>query len=198
VILIREGSSGDRAAVEAVRRASWRAAYSGLIAPAHIERATSRPSAISHPAAWRRTLVAVPEDGAAIVGYAAFGPERSVLAPQPRPPAATTDSPPLTDAGLAGQVGEVYAIYTHPAWWSTGTGRALMAAAVHALREAGYQRAVLWVLASNARARRFYEIAGWTADGGENILHGLGRLLEVRYARRLAVEREGGNESGAG
>jgi GNAT superfamily N-acetyltransferase len=188
VISIREGTTLDQAAIEAVRRASWRAAYAGLIAPEHIERATSGRSAISHPAPWRRTLVAVSGDVPAVVGYAAFGPERAVPAPEPgSPSAAAGDVPPLTEAGVAGQVGEVYAIYADPAWWSTGAGRLLMAAAVSGLHEAGYQRAVLWVLAANARARRFYEIAGWTADGAENLLVGLGGVLEVRYGRPLTV-----------
>lgn len=211
MISIREGTARDRPAIEAVRRASWRAAYTGLIAPEHIERATSGPSGISHPAPWRRTLVAVrdgmpdtigPSSGmhrgvrgvvppgdeglAAVVGYAAFGPERTVTAPEPgSPSAAAGDVPPLTEAGLAGEVGELYAIYTDPAWWSTGTGRSLMAASVRGLQEAGYQRAVLWVLAANARARRFYEIAGWAPDGADNVLAGLGGVLEVRYARSL-------------
>jgi RimJ/RimL family protein N-acetyltransferase len=60
-----------------------------------------------------------------------------------------------------------------------------MAAALTALSEAGYRRAVLWVLAGNARARRFYERAGFAADGAENVLTGLGGVLEVRYARPL-------------
>ena len=32
-------------------------------------------------------------------------------------------------------------------------------------RELGYDRATLWVLASNDRSRRFYEAAGWSWDG---------------------------------
>lgn len=188
MISIREGATRDRAAIEAVRRASWRAAYAGLIAPEHIERATAGPSGISHPAPWRRTLVAVPDGLAAVVGYAAFGPERTVTAPGPGSPSVAAGAvPPLTEAGLAGEVGELYAIYTDPAWWSTGTGRSLMAASVRGLQEAGYVRAVLWVLAANARARRFYEIAGWAPDGAENVLAGLGGVLEVRYARSLSA-----------
>jgi ribosomal protein S18 acetylase RimI-like enzyme len=60
-----------------------------------------------------------------------------------------------------------------------------MGAALGALEADGYQRAVLWVLAANNRARRFYERAGFTTDGESNILAGLGGVLEVRYARPL-------------
>jgi GNAT superfamily N-acetyltransferase len=48
----------------------------------------------------------------------------------------------------------------------TGVGRALMARAVDELRAMGFTEAMLWVLATNPRARRFYEVAGWHLDGG--------------------------------
>jgi len=72
-----------------------------------------------------------------------------------------------------------------PDWWATGTGRSLMSCAVATLSEAGYQQAVLWVLAANDRARRFYEKAGWLPDGASNVLTGLGSVVEVRYGRPL-------------
>lgn len=37
--------------------------------------------------------------------------------------------------------------------------------AVGRLRAFGYDRAMLWVMASNDRSRRFYERAGWSWDG---------------------------------
>jgi GNAT superfamily N-acetyltransferase len=194
VISVREGAAADIPAVEDVRRASWRAAYAGLIEARHIERATARPSRLSQPDPSRRTLVAVTREYPVVVGYASFGPERSLHSAHPHPAHAGTatgegsspaDATPPTEAGFAGETGEVYALYVSPDWWSTGTGRSLMAAALKALSQAGYQRAVLWVLAGNARARRFYERAGFTADGAENVLAGLGGVLEVRYARPL-------------
>jgi len=59
-----------------------------------------------------------------------------------------------------------------------------MERAVAALSAAGYHEAVLWVLADNGRTRRFYEAAGWAADGAEQAVPGLG-LPEVRYRRRV-------------
>jgi RimJ/RimL family protein N-acetyltransferase len=50
---------------------------------------------------------------------------------------------------------------------------------------AGYRDIVLWVLEENARARRFYERAGYSADGATNVLDRLGGVLEVRYRRAL-------------
>jgi len=42
---------------------------------------------------------------------------------------------------------------------------------------------VLWVLRENRRARRFYELAGWSADGAAKDAELLGGLTlpEVRY-----------------
>jgi GNAT superfamily N-acetyltransferase len=186
VISVRESTAGDIAAIEAVRRASWRAAYAGLIGQAHLDRATSGPLDPPRSASSRRTLVAVTDSDPAVVGYASFGPERVVHALSLTPAAATGDLPRLTDAGSAGQVGELYAIYLDPAYWSTGAGRALMDAAVTGLTMAGYGKAILWVLDKNARARRFYEIAGWQPDGTDNRLSSLGGVMETRYTRPLA------------
>ena len=52
-----------------------------------------------------------------------------------------------------------------------------------ALGDDCYRPVVLWVLADNARARRFYERAGFAADGSSKILTGLGGVLEIRYTR---------------
>ena len=59
--------------------------------------------------------------------------------------------------------GEVYAIYVRPEAWGTGSGWALMDAAVDWLAER-WQEAILWVAEENPRARRFYERYGWVAE----------------------------------
>lgn len=188
VIDIRPGCAADAAAISRVRRASWFAAYEGILAAPVIDRATAAIRGPGELPPYVRTLVAVGGDDPAIVGYASFGPERAVASAQP-PPAAPAGGRPdpdgLTPAGRAGDTGEVYAIYVTPAWWSAGAGRALMAAALSTLAGQRYRHAVLWVLAGNTRARRFYERAGFAADGGSNILAGLGNALEVRYHREL-------------
>ena len=173
-------------------RDSWFAAYDGIIAPALIDRATApdggariRQSFRTRP--WQRMIAAVargptPErdtasDTAGIVGYASFGPERDVLdMPWPHP---------LTPAGSDGEVAELYALYVHPAWWSTGTGRALMDRVLAKVTMAGYTCITLWVLEANARARRFYARAGFTPDGARHVLDDLGGVIEVRYRRAL-------------
>lgn len=54
------------------------------------------------------------------------------------------------------------------------------------LASLGYRRAILWVVAENDRARRFYETAGWSFDGTERVDTVQGATVnEVRYARSL-------------
>jgi ribosomal protein S18 acetylase RimI-like enzyme len=169
-----------------VQREGWFAAYRGIIADEIIDRVTApddgarvRQSYRTRP--WQRMIVAVPDgeddEDAGIVGYAAFGPETDVLsAPWPHP---------LSTGGEEGRVAELYALYVHPAWWSTGTGRALMDRVLARSAAAGYSSITLWVLRDNRRARRFYERAGFAPDGATNVLTRLGDVLEVRYYRTL-------------
>ena len=115
--------------------------------------------------------------GSGIVGYATFGPELDVLGkPWPHPP---------TAAGSAAEVAELYALYVHPGWWSTGAGRALMNHVLATVQAAGYAGITLWVLEANARARRFYQRAGFAADGARHALDNLGGVTEIRYRRAL-------------
>jgi hypothetical protein len=44
-------------------------------------------------------------------------------------------------------------------------GRVLLIAARAALVASGFREAVLWVLAGNERAQRFYRADGWLPDG---------------------------------
>lgn len=61
--------------------------------------------------------------------------------------------------------------------------------AVDSLRALGMRGAILWVLESNARARRFYERAGWRPDGGTKIeSRGEIELHEVRYRAVIAED----------
>ena len=184
--MIRSASAADAAQIAAVMRDSWFAAYDGIIATAIIDRVTApdggarvRQSFRLRP--WQRMIAAVaPGDADAdIVGYASYGPERDVLgAPWPHP---------LTPAGSDGLVAELYALYVHPAWWSTGTGRALMDEVLAKVRAAGYACITLWVLEANARARRFYQRAGFAPDGARHVLDDLGGVTEIRYRRALTA-----------
>ena len=192
MVVIRAGSAADAAQVAAVQREGWFAAYEGIIPAEIIDRVTApdggarvRQSFRTRP--WQRMLVAVAEQerpgkaGARVVGYASFGPETDVQsAPWPHP---------LSTDGEDRRVAELYALYVRPAWWSTGTGRALMHRVLARTSGAGYRFVTLWVLRDNQRARRFYQQAGFAPDGATNVLSSLGNVIEVRYRRALDSQR---------
>jgi ribosomal protein S18 acetylase RimI-like enzyme len=84
------------------------------------------------------------------------------------------------------RTGEVLRLYTHPRAWGRGAGRALLDAALQALRHAGRTQAWLNTEARNTRARRFYERHGFRVEGPPRVRewHGA-RLTEPRYVRDL-------------
>jgi GNAT superfamily N-acetyltransferase len=85
--------------------------------------------------------------------------------------------------GLDAAIGEVKGLYVDPDHWSRGIGSALLTAAEAGLRDAGYERAILWTISANDRTRRFYEHQGWHFDGSTKP-HRSGVEL-VRYAKTL-------------
>jgi ribosomal protein S18 acetylase RimI-like enzyme len=174
MLVVRDLTAEDIDAVAALHVRSWQAGYAGIV-PADVldaldpaAFAEARRSRPTPPGA--RTVVA--DDGGTIVGFASFGPYLLQQKQDTYDPA----------------IGQLYAIYVDPDRWSTGAGRALMAAAREALAVAGYPEFRLWVLEDNHRARRFYERAGMAPDGDRDFYTPAGgstALPEVRYAASL-------------
>ncbi|MGW2161186.1 N-acetyltransferase family protein [Nonomuraea sp. NPDC001699] len=169
---IRKATPADAQAIAEVHVRSWQAAYRGLVPQDHLDRldpAARRPGWERWLAgtAWPRQGALVAESDGRVVGFAGVLPAR--------------------DGEDGATVAEVATIYLTPESWVRGIGRALMDAVLAALTEAGYQEAVLWVLDTNVRARRFYEAAGWHDDGVAKEDGSRGFVLtEVRYRRSLA------------
>jgi len=168
---IRPARIGDAPQMGLVHVRSWQGAYRGLLPQGYLDGLDPGQRA----AGWERILAgAGPRSGVVVaggdgslLGFAAFGPARD------------EDQDP-------GQTGEVMSIYVHPDAWGQGWGRQLMAAAVTGLAGAGFGQAVLWVLDSNERARRFYRAAGWSPDGAARPdTIGGAEVTEVRYRRFL-------------
>jgi len=160
---------GDAPALGATHAASWRVVYASLGQDflASIddgERAALFEKIIGDTATHGPVFVAVAEG--AVAGFVNARPSRDQEAPR--------------------GTGEVVSIYTRPQAWGTGAGRALMERAVDELTAMGFTEATLWVMDTNVRARRFYEIAGWSTDGGEKdeLFRGA-PIHEVRYRRSL-------------
>ena len=57
--------------------------------------------------------------------------------------------------------------------------------AEESLRESGFPQALLWVLAGNERAERFYEAAGWERDGEKTDDFQGATVTENRYRKQL-------------
>jgi GNAT superfamily N-acetyltransferase len=158
--VIRPGTADDAPGVARVQVETWQAAYAHAL-PADQLRALSLEESAERHRRWPPHFVA--EREGEIAGFVSVGASRD----------------PGTD-------GELFAIYVHPTHWGTGVGRALIEAGEEELRRLGHLEAILWVLDDNPRARRFYELAGWSADGSARAIHLFGfDIPEVRYAKRL-------------
>ncbi len=169
---IRDATLGDAPAVARVHISCWQEAYSGqlpdeLLAglPNTIERRTEFWRATIRDAGERDVLLVAEDDGK-VIGFVHATPSR--------------------DPGEDSSVAEVTAIYLRKQWWDRGIGRELFATALDRLRAAGFTSAMLWVLETNARTRRFYEAAGWQTDGGvKSETLGPATVREVRYRTTL-------------
>jgi GNAT superfamily N-acetyltransferase len=164
-VLCRPATPADVPAIAAVRIRSWQAAYRGSVPQAYLDaldvdaeigRRQNRPLDGQH----------VAEAGGSVVGWLSVGPYRAD-----------------EDEQLPGpSCGEVGAIYALPEFWGRGVGRRLLAYGLGELRRLGLSPVLLWVLVANERARRFYERAGFHADGpvvGFEV--GGATLPEMRY-----------------
>ena len=171
-IAIRSATPADALAIATLHLRSWQWAYRGQVPESYLasltalipERERRWQEILSRPPSQERNWLAWRADS--LRGFASTGACR--------------------DPDSSSQLGEVYAIYLDPEAVGQGTGRALFDHAVTDLRTRGFPIATLWVLETNARARRFYEAAGWRADGGFKIEQRPGlELREVRYRRAL-------------
>ncbi|OQY97229.1 MAG: hypothetical protein B6D36_18845 [Planctomycetes bacterium UTPLA1] len=167
--IIRPATSGDLAPLARVNLASWRAAYRGLMPAEGLAALTLA----EFEAVWvenlaaenRRNLVAA-VDGQ-IAGFVSFGPTR--------------------DEGADGGVGEIFGLYLDSAFWNRGIGHALCDEALASMKRDSFREVTLWVLRGNARAIRFYELAGFVLEEGASmsVRRWDVELPHIRYRRSL-------------
>ena len=168
MVTVRPATVADAPAMGRLVVRAWQAAYRGHMPDAYLDGLRAEDRAAYWDGALRREglrgVILVAERDGEVAGFAAAGPS-------PDPEGA----------------GELFAINVDPAHWGTGAGRALLEAAQAELARLGFAETVLGVLPANARARRFYELAGWAVDGTERTVDVLGVVVpEVRYRRRSA------------
>jgi GNAT superfamily N-acetyltransferase len=172
---IRAADPADAQELARVHVRAWQAAYRGMIPRDYLDalepadrvgRWTERLTTMDNLDPARAGVLVAEADGI-MLGFASYGPTRD-----------EDEDPERT--------GEIPAIYLVEAAWSLGYGRALMATALERLAGAGCTEVTLWVLDANARARRFYEVAGFRADGAvKTDDRGTFQLRELRYRRAL-------------
>jgi GNAT superfamily N-acetyltransferase len=168
VVQVRRAVPADAMAVAGVHVRSWQSGYRGLVAQDYLDalRPEDRARRYTFDSAnpdGPVTLVAV--DGGLVCGFVTVGRSRD---------------DDLPDAG------EIWALYVDPQRWGRGVGQTLMSDGIAWLRRSGHAVAALWVLSTNARARRFYENGGWERDGSERLDCVGGRSIpHVRYRRTI-------------
>jgi GNAT superfamily N-acetyltransferase len=167
-MLVRPAEPDDAISVARVHVRSWQAAYRDLLPHDYLERLRPEERArrysfgSSDP---RQPATIVAAEAGVIHGFATTAPAR--------------------DAD-ARDLGELCALYVDPDVWGRGVGVALVSAARAHLLALGFPHALLWVLAGNARAERFYRIDGWTPDGSRQTDVVWGAAVDkVRYRRPL-------------
>ena len=172
-VTLRQAVETDALAVAELHIRAWQWAYRGQLPDAYLDGLTAELE--RRTAWWRETLSQgraeartwVADMAGRIVGFASTGPTQN--------------------ADTAGGTAELYAIYLDQTVVGRGIGAALLARAMADLRQRGYQAATLWVLATNERARSFYEAAGWRPDGATKTEQRPGlELHEVRYTIDLS------------
>lgn len=147
---IRIARTSDAGDIAALHVAAWRWAYRGLLA----DDVLADLNADEREPVWAELVgdpsvsVLVAERDGALAGFASGCASR--------------------DEDAAPGTGEVAAIYLDEDAAGTGLGIALFAGIQDELRTRSFMRASLWVLETNARARRFYEREGWRWDGSRS------------------------------
>jgi GNAT superfamily N-acetyltransferase len=136
----RRAASADASAVAAIHDAAWRSTYQGLIPHLYLERMIARRG----PLWWQRQI----QRGSRITllvfdgvpqGYAAWGEARG---------------------SWPWSAGEIFELYVAPIFQGVGLGTRLFAAARQELRQAGFERLVVWALKDNEPACAFYNGLG--------------------------------------
>ena len=162
-------SPEDARAVAEIHVSAWQAAYASILPADYL----ASLSVESREAMWSKCIAAgtpellVVKESGVVQGWLSFGQSRD-------------EASPKTEA-------EVWAIYVSPPAWSTGVGRLLWQRARELMLVQGFKSCILWVLAQNDRAIKFYHSAGFFHDGSapKSFVLGGARLQEVRLVSRL-------------
>jgi len=141
---IRPATVADADTLGRVHAQSWHETYPGIVPDDVLARVSADRNAARWAERLRDPVIAsgvfvVVDDAGAVVGFAQGGPQRD---------------------DIPGYTGELYALYILRAAQGRGVGRLLVQAVMVWLATQGHTAMLVWVLAANAPARRFYERLG--------------------------------------
>lgn len=169
---VRAATVRDAPQLAVIHARSLQAAYQGLLPQDLLDLldrsgSQERWERAARNAEWPKAGIMVAVPGPEMVGFTRFTPSRDKG----------------EDTAL---VAEIRQIYIEPEVWGKGLGKRLMSTALARMAASGYSQATLWVLDTNARARRFYERCGWTQDGAARYNDSYSfPLSDVRYRKNL-------------
>lgn len=142
-VTIRRATADDAVPIARVRVDGWRTSYRGLVPKAYLDSMSVEASAVLWEkvlaAPSDRTSVFVAEDGDGVVGFAAGN---------------------LLEEPKHGFDAELSAVYLRQEFQRAGLGRRLVGTIAAAERSHGASGLIVWVIAGNKGARRFYETLG--------------------------------------
>jgi ribosomal protein S18 acetylase RimI-like enzyme len=146
-LVIRLARPEDAPGLAEVHVRSWQETYAGLVPDSYLRSLEEKMERLS--GVWRqvaetlndRSTLLVAEVGERIVGFVQVAP---------------TSEPDLNTE----KVGELRVIYLRAEFWGRGIGKALHDEGLRELRSFGFDEAILWVLDTNERTRRWYERQG--------------------------------------
>lgn len=174
---IRAATPDDADAIETLRVSVWKQVYRGLLPDDYLDWLSVTPEhvgkfreALQNTAFWRFMVAKATGD---LIGYGGVGPVNDF------------DFPPAIPGA-----GELRTLDVALPCQRRSVGRALLAHLTDALRDVGYESAILWTFRDNPAARAFYESDGWTLDRhGDFDLHGPRPITTptVRYVRSLSA-----------
>jgi GNAT superfamily N-acetyltransferase len=163
---VRRAGVADAPAIAALHVRSWQWAYRGLIPDSYLDGLNGN---LENRTRWWADMLRddskwtwVAERDGQMVGF--------------------TDTFRSSDKDASESTAMLGAIYLERSEVRKGVGRALMDRAIANLQAQGFAAVTLWVLDTNAPARRFYEALGWQQDGATKTERRPGfDLKEVRY-----------------
>ncbi|WP_246466451.1 GNAT family N-acetyltransferase [Allocatelliglobosispora scoriae] len=166
--VIRQAHVEDSAAIASLKVRAWRAAYPGILPQERLDALDP----VGESGDWAEYIALIPsthrlwvcEGPDGVIGFCRTGPAED-------------------DRNLGPDAAEIYGLYVDPDHLGEGWGHRLFSHAIRDLTDRGLAPICVYYYESNTTARRFYDRAGFVADGGYRPDEdGLG-IVEVRLVR---------------